>query len=83
MSDDHDALAREQEREAADMQHQADSLGERIDAAKDELRGLESTETIATPDPSIEDVERRPGAGSEGPTLPSESERAAAQADED
>ena len=76
MSDDHDALAREQEREADALAKQSDALGERVDGVKDDLKQMESSESIATPDASIEDVERRPGAGAEGPTQPPAAERA-------
>jgi hypothetical protein len=54
MSDDHERLAEEQEREAADLEQQSDALAEHIDDVKDETAKLEQSETIATPDPAIE-----------------------------
>jgi hypothetical protein len=54
MSDEHERLADEQEREAADLEHQSDALGEHIEDVKDEAAKLQQSETIATPDPAIE-----------------------------
>ena len=72
MTDDHDALAREQEREVDDLQRASDQLGEHLDAVQKEQESVESEVGTPTPDPAIEDVEQRPGPGREGPTKPAD-----------
>jgi hypothetical protein len=67
MSDDHEALAREQEREAADLEQRSAALQEDIDDVKDEAKGLEQSETIATPDPAIEGGEEPSSESNEPP----------------
>jgi hypothetical protein len=50
----HEDLAREQEREAADLEQRSQELQADIESAKDELRTLEQSETIATPERASE-----------------------------
>lgn len=54
---DHDKVATEAEREADDLEHQGDKLGEEIEATKSDWERKQEDTTVpgAVPDPSDED----------------------------
>lgn len=61
--DDHDALAREQEAQADDLEHESERLGDHIDEAKGALKSAQDNESIPTPIEEAAGDEPQPAEG--------------------